>query len=314
MLSDDDKVPANSKAMKKIRNDLGWGLTRVENELKALKERGEVSAAPRKSTIDRMEKGDGTEFAIEYYWALARAYNIDPNLIIASEAPQKFLQVTAQRVKVGRELREAIQNADAIVIELEDEPGDITSQQAVLTLADYADTKLQTKTQKDKFRIDFSFRKIIEDLSGNGFNIFMAKAKQIAPFHIAPNEGRHPDCTFRLVSSPEDNYGLPVVESDFDGLGICDVLVLRICLATDDFIKFQHDMDPVGFANDSPFTSDLWESLARMSVGADLLTTVDVRELPLEEFISPRARQLEIERRKREAKNKATYDTPDMYF
>lgn len=296
MLSDDDKVPANSKALKKIRKDLGWGLTRVENELKALKERGEVSAAPGKSTVDRMENGDGALFPVQYFYSIARAYGIDPILIIASETPQKFLEVTAPIAKVGRDLHDAMRASDRIIIELEDEPGDVKCQQAVLNLADYADTRQTINTEKDKLMIDFSKRKIIEDLRDNGFGIYMAKSKQIAPFDVIPDENGEVHCNFTLVSS-RPNFFM----EHFDGIGICDVLILKICHKTEDFIKFQHDMDPAGFANDNPNTSMLWEQLARMSIGETVTDNFDVKELALEDFISPRARELEIERREIEA-------------
>ena len=88
--------------------------------------------------------------------------------------------------------------------------------------------------------------------------------------------------------------------SFFEGVGICDVLLISIANDIGSFLETEHDMDPAKLIDhEDPY---LIENLQRICDGHEEIGYSEMRSMPLDEFMSDHARKLEAKNREDQAK------------
>ena len=303
----EQKVQVNQERLKSLRGDKGLSIAGLEAAINDLYTQGRVKRKIGKSVLHRIETSDGKEVPFSQIQIIAFALDVQADSLTLSEF-QQVRKIDLFKVTEGKELSNMAQATSNYRFRLDDEPGSVEAQEAVINLLKLLDEKGHRRNMIEATQYNFDIRRIIDTLQYNGFAIFAEVSKQVAPFTIDHiEEDGEADASFTLFNKPfkkSDDY-----YSWFEGIGICDVLLISVSKDAGSFLETEHDMDPANLIGDyeDPY---LIENLQRICDGREEIEWSEIDELPLEEFASDHARKITI--RKREDRAKQDKDKKDL--
>ena len=150
---------------------------------------------------------------------------------------------------------------------------------------------------------------ILETLALWGFGLYAARTMQVCPFEvdhveIFPEEYKT-EVDFTLVD--ENFVWDEAADYHFNGIDLCDVLLLKIDRSGKPNLIIEHDMDPAKLVKPEPFNYCLIENIARLDKGIALMSNNQRANLDMGDFTDLTAKDLyrkwKIEKKKRDAKN-----------
>ena len=291
----DDKVLVNVERLKEVRNEMGIGLTRLADKISALQESGHISVSVSKSTLQRIETIPDAPIKFQIVQAIAMALGFDPEVFTLT-APQKVRILECVKLEKGADVIEAIRSCDEIRLILDVEPAEPEAQNDIVTLVRYLEDRGRSGSLSDEVLLQFGVRRALETLKSHGLHVYFMDNYQVAPIEFHDEWGS--DISWHLVESVSHREKLKRGR-DFDGLGLCKVLFVIISDWDERSFEFEHDMDPAEYVSEDCDDRFLLENLARLSAGETFIEFHDLTSLNLDEFISPKARELEIAQRRK---------------
>lgn len=265
-----------------------------------------------KATMHRMATRPDRKFPTPVVQTLARLLNVPMRRLIISEdhpsgfdamaknasslAPMPNEFVYEKRkilelipIKSSSQFQEINYGIDCRRLKMNAVPVQDIAQEGLMKILQEIDTPTQTSSLVEIAKVQIAIEESMFALASDGVGIYYTKTKEVAPFTVHPTSF-NVDIEFSLAA-PEAYRKHSEL---FDGVGICDVLVLVIDRADSKNLTFEHDFDPgllVGPSRD-PF---LHEGLTRLMAGAPMIYPEDIKTMSNADFFSKVARHIELQ-------------------
>ena len=298
----ENNVGVNTARIKQVRSKQGLSIAGLEELISQLHGEKLCQRKISKSVLQRIEASDDRPIPFWQIQTIAMALNVELDYLIGELQKVRILDLV--KVKKGSTLREVAYSVDGFKFDIMAEPGAVEAQDAIIKLIELLyDRKsllglLEQPRLLAQTKRDFELRGIVETLKTFDLSLFIGKGKQAAPYRIKEDRFGRYELDFGVVHSPgfdeEEYYG------EYEGAGICDVLIISINQSSEDIIQYQHDMDPaclVGKHN--PF---LIENIKRLVDGQEELSFSEFQELPDDQFVSDQARTIAQRERQEQQK------------
>ena len=289
----EQKVVPDSNRIKTLRAKNGLSITALEDLITALYDEGLCSRKIGKSALHRIES-EGKPISFERIQIIALALKVEPDSLTQTDKPelQKIRTLNLFKVTRGSDLSAMVQKAK-YRFRLDEEPESTEAQDAIIKLLELLPMCLDTQMNLiEETRHNFELRRIISILDANGFAIYAALSKQVAAFSVNCDQDDNWIVDYTLINSPVGKNFDPL--GHFEGVSLCDVLLISINKNTNLFYGVEHDMDPAGFIREDSQEACLIENIERVCEGEEPLSVEEFRELSAEEFLSNRARKIEL--------------------
>jgi transcriptional regulator with XRE-family HTH domain len=289
----EQKVVPDSNRIKTLRAKNGLSITALEDLITALYDEGLCSRKIGKSALHRIES-ERKPISFERIQIIALALKVEPDSLTKTDKPelQKIRTLNLFKVTRGSDLSSMVQKAK-YRFRLDEEPESTEAQDAIIKLLELLQMCLDTQMNLiEETRHNFELRRIISILDANGFAIYAALSKQVAAFSVNCDQNDNWVVDYTLINSPVGNDFDPW--GHFEGVSLCDVLLISINKNTNLFYGVEHDMDPAGFIREDTQEACLIENIERVCEGEEPLSVEEFRELSAEEFLSNRARKIEL--------------------
>jgi transcriptional regulator with XRE-family HTH domain len=298
----ENTVGVNTARIKQVRSKQGLSIAGLEELISQLHGEKLCQRKISKSVLQRIEASDDRPIPFWQIQTIAMALNVELDYLIGELQKVRILDLV--KVKKGSTLREVAYSVDGFKLDIMVEPGAVEAQDAIIKLVELLyDRKsllglLEKPRLLEQTKRDFELRGIVETLKTFDLSIFIGKGKQAAPYRIKEDRFGRYELDFVVVHSPgfdeEEYYG------EYEGAGICDVLIISINQSSEDIIQYQHDMDPAGFVN--KHDAFLIENIQRLVDGQEDLSFSEFQELPDDQFVSDQARRIEQRERQEQQK------------
>jgi len=265
-----------------------------------------------KPTIHRMATRPDRKFPTPVVKTLARLLNVPMRRLIISEDHQAGLEATAKNasslepvpnefvyekrkvlelipIKSSSQFEEIIYGIDCRRLKMNAVPTHPFAQEGLMKILQEIETPTQTSSLVEIAKAQIAIEESMFALASDGIGVYYTKTKEVAPFTVHQTSF-NVDLEFSLAA-PE---AYKKQSELFDGVGICDVLVLVIDRADAENLTFEHDFDPgllVGPSRD-PF---LHEGLTRLMAGAPAIDPEDIKTMSNADFFSKVARHIELQ-------------------
>lgn len=295
MYTADSKLPVKQERIKLLRAQNGLSIAGLEARINTLVEQKRCKKKIGKSILQRIETNEDPKIPYWQISTIALALDVAPDSIVDTQI-LNVREVELYKVHEGSTLAKMRNDVDGFRFRMDEEPGKPEAQDAVIRLLEL----LQTKSPKElveatKFK--FELRNIIDTLFNHNLALYVSKSHQVAPFNVGEYNkftGEN-DAYFIVVNNPEVT---PEIEDHFDGIGLCDVLLISLSGAEHDLVSTEHNMDPANFIHEHSNDVFLIENLARLAGGEEKISWSELHTMADHEFVSERACLLENERRK----------------
>ena len=285
MVRSEEKFMVNAANLKEFRERSSLSFAGLEERISLLYDDKIVPIKITKSVLHRIETKSLQTVPLSQIKALAFALSVDESSLIDRDffAERQFDLV---RVHEGSSFRDMLADVDKYKFRLSREPGELEAQQALEELLELMDSRYSYNQFQALpwMRYGFQYRRIIETLQKHGLFVHAGKSKQVAPFEVS-GQGDTWEPNYTLVDGDEwREY------PEWDGAGLCDVLLVRVSEIDGDFIPVTHRLNPgnIPIENDS----FMLENIERLKSGTDEVSYTDFKSMELDEFLSSEARRI----------------------
>ena len=301
MYTADSKLPVKQERIKQLRARNGLSIAGLEARISTLFEQKRCRKKIGKSILQRIETDEDPKIPFWQISTIALAFDVAPDSIVDTQI-LNVREVDLYKVFEGSILSNMRSDVDGIRFRMDQEPGEIEAQDAVIRLLELLQSK-SPKALVEATKFKFELRNIIDTLFNHNLALYVNKSHQVAPFDVGEYNrftGEN-DVYFSIVNNPEVT---PEIEDHFDGIGLCDVLLISLSGAEHDLVSTEHNMDPANLIHAHSEDVFLIENLARLAGGEEKISWSELETMADHEFVSERARLLENERRKQRKDDK----------
>jgi hypothetical protein len=290
----DRNVPADTDRIKKLRLEKIGSIGALEKVINQLHDQRRCKKKIGKSILQRIETSDGKPIPFWQIQTIAMALDVEPDSLKQTGGVQKIKTINLSMVHKGSTFTTMLTGQCLYTFHIDEEPGRVEAQDAIIKLIEKLDEQRTNRfnTLLESTKNDFELRQQLEILKSNGLGVFIGKSKQVAPWSV----GESPDDpgSYMLLDDPDYSDEL---WNHFEGVGLCDVVLISINKVSETFVEIEHDMDPANLIKIPNRNAFLIENIQRLIDGEEELTAQEFYEISEDQFVSNKAREIELKRR-----------------